>query len=271
MNDKYLLYTGALRVFNDFSQSTCENFNIEHDINNPKFEELRNQYPVIEIAGEGNDLSKATNIMRWIYDNILHCGGATNFNLIPKDPFSILNYSFGKDWENGGVYCGHKAIVFVECCRSVGLSAWVINGLPFSPHDFDNHVLAMVYINELAKWVLFDQSNNAYFTDKNGVALSPLEARYLFGIDEICVSEELQPFHKVHFIEKVESYKEYMAKNLFYIKFWTMNTLEFDLAGNETYYLIPLGFNVKEREIALEWFKGGKIHIVSQEQFVRIK
>jgi len=58
-----------------------------------------------------------------------------------------------------------------------------------------------------------------------------------------------------------------MAKNLFYIKFWEKNTLEFNLFENKTYYLIPLGFNVKERETALNWFNGQEIYIISQEQF----
>jgi len=265
------IYTGALRLFNDFSQSTCENFNLRYAKNSHNYEEIRNIYPVTNVAGKGSDFSKAVNLMRWVYDNVLHCGGATDFTLIPKDPVSILNYSYGKGWEDGGVYCGHQAVVFTECCRSVGLSAWAINGLPFSPHDFDNHVVAMVYIGELAKWVLFDQSNNAYFTDTNGNALSPLEIRYSFGIDKICVSKDLQPFHKVDFDEKVDSYKEYMAKNLFYIKFWEMNTLDFDLPGNDIFYLIPSGFDVKERECSLGWLKDESIHIISQEQFLSIE
>ena len=255
-----------MRVFNDFSASTIQDVKI-YNSESKSLELFREKYGIDKIAGDGTDFSKAVKIMRWIYDNVLHCGGCIDFNTIPKDPISIMDYSFGKDWDKNGVYCGHQAVVFAECCRSVGLEARVINGLPFSPCDFDNHVMVMAYLDELSKWVLFDQSNNAYFTDKNGVALSPLEARHLFGIDEILVSEDLQPFEKVLFKEKVDPYKEYIAKNLFYIKFWSYNTLNIDLPENRMYYLTPMGFDVKERETSLDWFNGQEINIVSEDQF----
>ena len=49
MNNEYLLLSGALRVFDNFSESINENFIIEHDVNNPKFELLRNQYSLLEV------------------------------------------------------------------------------------------------------------------------------------------------------------------------------------------------------------------------------
>jgi hypothetical protein len=282
MNNEYLLLTGALRVFDDFSKSSCPNFTIEHDVQNPKFELLRNQYSLLEIAGDGDDFSKAVNLMRIVYDNVLHCGGGADAD-IQGDPISIMEYSFGKG-RMPGIYCRQQAVVLTECCLAVGLIARTIHCLPFSPNDFDTHVVSMVYINELNKWVLFDQSNNAYFTDKNGIALSPLEARKLLGRDEVNVCENIQ--------RDVESYKQYMAKNLFYIKFWAKNTFGTDLVDNQTtYHLTPLGFDVKDREIAyceyaikncpeeikkgweeaLEEFGNQRIHVVSEEQFLRIK
>ena len=282
MNNEYLLLTGALRVFDNFSASDCENFVIEHDTTNPNFELLRNQYSLLDVAGNGNDFSKAINLMRWVYENVLHCGGGDEVE-IQRDPISILDYSFGKG-RVPGIYCRHQAVVLTECCLAVGLTARTIHCLPFSPNDFDTHVVSMVYINEMKKWVLLDQSNNAYFTDNNGNALSPLEARHLLGRDEIGVSESIQ--------RELGSYKQYMAKNLFYIKFWAKNTFGTDLVENQTtYYLTPLGFNTKDREIAyceyaikncpieirkgwedaLDEFTKQQIITVSEEQFLRIK
>ena len=281
MNNEYLLLTGALRVFDNFSKSSCENFTIEHDVNNPKFELLRKQYSLLEVAGNGNDFSKAVNLMRWVYENVLHCGGGAEVE-IQSDPISILEYCFEKG-RMPGIYCRKQAVVLTECCLAVGLKARTIHCLPFSPNDFDSHVVSMVYINELNKWVLFDQSNNAYFIDKNGMPLSPLEARKLLGQDEIYVCENIQ--------REVNSYKQYMAKNLFYIKFWAKNTFGTDLIENQiTYHLAPLGFDAKSREIAyceyaikncseeirkgweeaLEDFKNQQINAVSEEQFLRI-
>ena len=282
MNNEYLLLSGALRVFDNFSQSSCDDFVVEHDIENSKFELLRNQYSLLEVAGNGNDFSKAVNLMRWVYDNVLHCGGGADVD-IQRDPISILEYSFGKG-RVPGIYCRHQAVVLSECCLAIGLTARTIHCLPFSPNDFDTHVVSMVNINELNKWVLFDQSNNAYFTNKDGIALSPLEARKLLGRDEVFVCENIQ--------REVDSYKQYMAKNLFYIKFWAKNTFGTDLIENQTtYHLTPLGFDAKDREIAyceyaikncpeeirkgwyeaLEGFKSQQVNTVSEEQFFRIK
>ena len=149
--------------------------------------------------------------------------------------------------------------------------------------DVDTHVVSMVYIREMSKWVLFDPNNNAYFTDKDGIALSPLEARHLLGRDEACVAGTPT--------DNSDGYKQYMAKNLFYIKFWAKNTFGTDSAENQTiYFLAPHGFDVKGREIAyceyaisinpIEYRKGWEDYLeeireqqvitVSEEQFLRI-
>ena len=281
MNNEYLLLTGALRVFDNFSQSSCDNYIIEHDVKNPGFELLRSKYHVLEIAGGGNCFSKAINLMQWVYDNVPHCGGGGEVD-ISKDSVSILDYSFGKG-RLPGIFCYHIAIVFTECCLASGLIARTIHCKPYSPNDVDTHVVSMVYINEMNKWVLFDPNNNAYFTDKKGVALSPLEARHLLGRDEIyvCGAPKDQP----------DWYKQYMAKNLFYIKFWSINTFGTDLIENQkVYFLAPLGFDTKGREIAyceyaikinpveytkdwvdyLDKLKEEHIITISEEQFLRI-
>lgn len=280
MNNEYLLLTGALRVFDDFTQISYDNYIIEHDMKNPKFELLRSNYNILEIADKGNDFSKAIKLMQWVHDNVRHCGGGREVD-ISKDSISILDYTFGKG-QVSGIFCYHIAIVFTECCLAAGLIARTIHCKPFSPNDVDTHVVSMVYINEMNKWVLFDPNNNTYFTDKNGIALSPLEARHLLGRDEIYVSGSLQ---------ELDWYKQYMAKNLFYIKFWAINTFGTDLIDNQKiYFLAPAGFDVRDREIAyceyaininpiefrkgwenyLEEIKTQQIAKVSEEQFLRI-
>lgn len=71
MSNEYLLLTGALRVFDDFSQSNCDNFIIGHDVNSPKLDLLRSNYNVLEIAGSGNDFSKSIKLMEWVHWNIV--------------------------------------------------------------------------------------------------------------------------------------------------------------------------------------------------------
>jgi hypothetical protein len=287
----YLVHIGALKVFNDFSYSNCKNFSIRHDISNNQYLKLKEQYNIKEIAGNEDDFSKTTNMLRWVHDNVLHNGGTKDVEFIPKNSLSILDYSFGKGVEFG-VYCRLQAIVFTECCLSLGLVARTIHCLPFNPNDFESHVVSMVYINDLKKWVLFDASNNAYFLNKDGIPLSPLEARKNLGNDDIIVNSDLWPHNNTDINLKIKNYKNYMAKNLFYIKFSKNNTFGTDLVKNQkTYYLIPCGFDVQNREIAyceyairnspehlkddwmdhLEEFKNQKINIVSKEEFLRIE
>jgi len=281
MNDEYLLLTGALRVFSDFSQSSCYNYTIEHDLNNLKFDLLRSKYSILDVAGNGNDFSRATKLMQWVHDNVVHYGGGREVDL-SKDSLSILNYTFGKG-RVPGIFCYHIAIVFTECCLASGLIARTIHCKPFSPNDVDMHVVSMVYFNELGKWVLFDPNNNAYFTDKDGVALSPLEARYLLARDDIYIFGCKE--------KTLEWYKQYMAKNLFYITYWANNTFGRNSAENQkVYFLTPSGFDVRDREIAyceyaikinpVEYRKGWEDYLniikeqqiikVSEEQFLRI-
>ena len=81
-----------------------------------------------------------------------------------------------------------------------------------------------------------------------------------------------------------------MAKNLFYIKFWAKNTFGTDLVEDQKmYYLAPLGFDVRDREIAYheyaiknapveyrkEWIislngiKAQQMIMVSEDQFLK--
>lgn len=281
MNNEHLLLTGALTVFDDFSESNYGNFHIIHDMENPQFETLRAQYGLLEVAGNGNDFSKAVNLMRWVYENVLHCSDGEDVD-IQRDPLSLLGYAFGKG-RMPGIYCRQQAVILTECCLAVGLTARTIHCLPFSPYDFESHVVSMVFIGELGKWVLFDQSSNAYFTNTDGIPLSPLEVRALLGRHEALICPNLQ--------RNANEYKQYMAKNLFYFKFWAKNTFGTDLIQNQVaYHLFPQGFDVKGREIAyceyaikncpkeirkgwedaLDDIKNQQINAVSEEQFLCI-
>jgi len=280
-NENYRLLTGALRIFGNFSYSDYNNYVIEYDHKHMDYQLLIERYNLHKIAGNETDLEKSINIMRWVSNNVLHNGNNNDIENIKCDALSILNYSFGKGIEFG-LICRHQAIVFTECCLSIGLKAKTIHCLPFSPYDFESHVVSMVYLKELNKWGMFDPTNNAYFMNDKGIVLSPIEARYYLSIDRIEINNDIK--------KNTDYYKRYMAKNLFYIKYWAINTLGTDLIDNQkTYYLIPFGFNVKEREICycqyaientsgtnknswkreLEKLKFSDINIVSEMQFLK--
>jgi hypothetical protein len=289
MDEYYFLYAGALKVFCDFSFTNYKNYQIIHDKENMKFERLRKKYPIEKVAGKGSDFECSKNIMKWLYDNIWHNGKNPDKENIKRDPILALDYSFGNGYEKGLV-CRHQAALFTECCLAVGLTARTIHCLPFSPYDIESHVVSMVYMREMKKWILLDTTNNAYFINNQGIPLSPLEARYYLSIDDININNELQPRNKTEYEIKANDYKKYMARVLFYFEYSAINTYGTDglVKNQKTYFLIPKGFDVKNRELLYcqswmsynkdsKWLRERKlmiknknINIVSEKQFLKI-
>jgi hypothetical protein len=240
MQNDYSIYTGALRVFHDFSSgSNHEDYSFSYDFAAPRYEYLKSKYSIDRVAGNGSELEKALRLLRWCSQNVLHNGGTKDVEFIQKTSGDILDYAFGKGREYG-VYCRLQAIVFTECCLALGIKSRILHCLPFSPNDFDSHVVSIVYISDMAKWILLDAGNHRYFTDSENNILSPMEVR-----------ERLASGGDIKCNEDDDPYKEYMAKNMFYFKSLKYNTYGSDLLKDqETVYCIPAGFDVLGREVA---------------------
>lgn len=260
MNSKYRIFAGELRVFQDFSCSNVKDLSFVYDFNNENFNILKLRYPIVDIAGKGDDLSKALNLLRWVYDNTWHEGNK-DFSFLKQDSLSILDYCFGKGPEFA-INCLLHAIVFTECCLAIGLKARTIGCFPLSPYDFDNHVVSMVFVPSRKKWVMLDADTNAYFLDSNGHILSPWEARETLAKNgKIVINTDIDPksnksLRAKSLRAKIAEYKEYMAKNLFYIACSRINTFGANLGeSQETLYLAPKGLNIAERELANRHFR----------------
>ena len=154
MHNDYDLYTGALRVFHDFgaSNNSIEDYSFSYDFNSPQYEYLKSKYHIDSVAGNGSELEKALKLLKWCSQNVLHNGGTKDVEFIPKTSGDILDYAFGKGREFG-VYCRLQAIVFTECCLALGIKSRILHCLPFSPNDFDTHVVSIVYIPDLSKFM----------------------------------------------------------------------------------------------------------------------
>lgn len=238
MNNAYYTYIGAMRVFHDFNCQTNE-YAFSYDYNASGYEKLRTKYRIDRIAGNGSELDKALNLMQWCSENVLHNGGTKDVEFIPKTSVDILDYAFQKGREYG-VYCRLQAIVFTECCLALGIKSRILHCLPFSPYDFDTHVVSMVYISDMGKWIMLDASMNRYFVNSDKTILSPMEVRNKLSYDD-----------NIECNVPDDNYKMYMAKNMFYFKSPQRNTFGADLlTGQKTIYCIPSGFDVLEREIA---------------------
>ena len=235
MAEKDLLL-GALRVFSFFDGATDIKFS--YNFKCPEYDELINKYNLLNVIGNGSTLEKVIRLMEWCSQNVLHNGGTKDVEFLEKNSLSILDYSFQKGSEFG-VYCRLQAIVFTECCLALGIKSRILHCLPFTPYDFETHVVSMVYIEEMNKWIMIDAGNGRYFLDEKNIILSPLEVRKKLGNKQFITCNVPD-----------ERYLLYMAKNLFYFKSLQINTFGADLViGQESIYCVPTGFDVMEREI----------------------
>ena len=175
--------------------------------------QVREFFSLDEIAGEGDEISKILNILRFVHDSIRHDGG--NYALCEFDAIDIYNYhkSTGK-----GVNCRHLAITLNEMYLSMGFYSRYVTCMPKDPNDQDCHVINAVWSSQLKKWIWVDPTFYAYVMDENGTLLGINEVRErLIDSRPLVLNEDANWNHKSK--QTKEYYLEnYMAKNLYYIE-----------------------------------------------------
>ena len=81
----------------------------------------------------------------------------------------LLAYSFQN--QEHGINCLNKAKILAESCLALGIYARRVFLYPFSPYDFDSHVVCEIYEEKLRKWIMLDPTTDGYLS---GVVFSPL-------------------------------------------------------------------------------------------------
>jgi len=246
------IYTGLLKAFPlPAEKHDYINFSFVHE--HPKFDMLKSNYPIVDIAGNGDDFSKATNLLHWVSDNIYHKGDYSGS--ISANALDYLDYSFGKD-SSYGINCVGLSTVLSECLLSIGIKARKVFIMPCSPYDGDNHVVAQAYIKEMGKWVMFDPTLNAYISNEKGEYLSLLELRnHLADQTPVFFNKEAKYNDNEWTEESAKANIEYLAKNLFYFQMSEISTCSesSDPTGslqNRLISLCPHGFNPKQIRIS---------------------
>ena len=117
--------------------------------------------------------------------------------------------------------------------------------MPFSPYDFDNHVVAEIYDRTLEKWIMLDPTTDGYFIDEGKTPLSLLEMRSKFANAEfitfVLSTDSLKDVRKLR-VKHLDT-TMYICKNLFYFKIEQYSTF-----GEKDKFLhfIPLHYSVKK-------------------------
>ena len=217
---QFRLYTGLLRLYDEFDPLPDERApSFQYECSHPELERLREKYQLDRIAGAGDDWSKAVNLMKWVAEHTSYRGDITSAlpevcKSLPMNAIGLLDYSFEKG-RDCGINCYMHAIVLTEACLSVGLKSRIVSLNPVNPHDYDNHLVNVVWCANFSKWVMVDSSYSAYLRDAGGGVLNPWEVRDLLCRHKIITCNDELVYDGVK--HNAEDYLRYLAKNLFYM------------------------------------------------------
>ena len=237
------VYSGIL-----FHNQEFENGNMEQNIYEfqcPEFEELRSKYHLVEVVGKGSEFARAKRLLHYLAPRLTHSSWYDNH--IACNALRLLEYSF--DNPEQGINCLNKSKILVECCLALGIYARRVRIMPFSPYDFDNHVVAEIYDQTLEKWIMLDPTTDGYFIDEAGTPLSLLEIRSKFANAEfttfVLSTDSLKDIHKLR--AKHIDTNMYICKNLFYFEVEQYSTF-----GEKDSYLqfVPLNYAIKRTRLA---------------------
>ncbi|MDR3272825.1 MAG: transglutaminase-like domain-containing protein, partial [Flavobacteriaceae bacterium] len=226
----------------------------ENAQNSPKFiyesadadnlKNVREYFKLDSIAGNGDEISKILNLLRWVNKNIVHDG--SNSANCEFDAIDLYNYhkSTGK-----GVNCRHLSTTLNEMYLALGIKSRFVVCLPKDSTDTDCHVINSVYSNDLKKWIWIDPSFNVYMKDENGSFLGIEEVRGRFINNQpVIISDEIN--HNGETYTK-EDYKNYMAKNLYWLQCPAESKFNVESRyrkSSEIYVsLVPTGFDPFEK------------------------
>lgn len=237
------IYRGILFNHQKFESGNAQEMIYEFDC--PEYVELRNKYDLVNIAGKGSDVVRAKRLLHYLAPRLTHASWYDNH--VECNALRLLEYSLNNPEQ--GINCLNKSKILVECCLALGIFARRVVIMPFSPYDFDNHVVAEIYDRTLQKWIMLDPSMDGYFIDDTKTPLSLLEMRSKFANAEfitfVLSTDSLKDIQKLRTKHLVTNM--YICKNLFYLQVEQHST--FGAKGNFLHF-IPLHYSVKKSKQA---------------------
>jgi hypothetical protein len=260
IDHQFRLHCGLLRLYDEFESSpdtAAPTF--QYECSHPELDRLRNKYQLDQVAGTGNDWSRALNLLTWMTAHVHHRGNITSAlpevcKSLSMNSLGLLDYSFEKG-QDRGINCYMLAIILTEACLSVGLKSRIVSLNPLNPYDYDNHLVTIVWCAHFSKWVMVDPSYNAYLRDAEGEALNPWEIRDLFCRHKLAVCNDELAHNGAKY--GPGDYLRYLAKNLFYMQSPTFSGFNSATTSSQPWLtLSPKTFDVCKREAYnMKWRK----------------
>lgn len=240
--DKLSIFCGIL--FHNQQFAPGRDVPVEYDLSCPEYVELKEKYELEKISGKGSDFSRAKRLLHFLSPRLSHASWYDNH--VPCNALDLMDYSF--DDPQHGINCLNKSKILAECCLALGIYARRVIIMPYSPYDFDNHVVTEVYDRRLEKWIMLDPTTDGYFIDENKMPLSVLEIRHRFANDEfvtfVSSTDRLMDIERS--CEKNAGTNAYICKNLFY--FYVERQNRFGL-GDRWLTFSPLHFSGRQCDV----------------------
>lgn len=210
---------------------------------NPNLVILRKTFNLDSIAGKGNEVSKVINMLYWIHNLVPHDGNHGNPTV--KNALSMIAVC---KQEKRGLNCRGLATVLNECYLSMGIKSRFVTCLPKDSLNIDNdcHVINMVYINSLKKWIWIDPTFCAYVMDEKGQLLGLQEVRERLINDKTLIINPDANWNRLNSESKEYYLNYYMAKNLYRLECATSSEYDIEtrIPGKALNYveLLPLEY-----------------------------
>jgi hypothetical protein len=192
------------------------------DANAPELVNLRKQFNLDSVAGTANDTSKLKRLLYWAHNSVKHDGNRGNPN--SKNAVDLIAVC---KKENRGVNCRMMATIYRDACQAEGFTTRIVTCMPKDTADFDCHVITVVWVKSLNKWVWMDPTFNAYVKDDKGTLLNIEEVRERLVKNMPLVLNNDANWNNIQKKTKAEYLDYYMTKNLYWLKCSTKS--EWDL------------------------------------------
>ncbi|PZR28466.1 MAG: transglutaminase [Citrobacter freundii] len=210
----YLYILKKAGAFNNNDQRPLPAFTYQ-PASAPELVALRQAFKLDSIAGQGNESSRVLNLLHWIHELIPHDG--QHENPVVKNAMSMIAIC-KKDVR--GLNCRGLATVLNEAYLSMGFKSRMVTCMPKDSLgvDFDCHVINMVYLPSLKKWIWADPTNDAYVMNEKGELLGIEEVRQRIIEDKPLIVNPTANWNHKESTTKDKYLYNYMAKNLYILQ-----------------------------------------------------
>ncbi|QGH34475.1 hypothetical protein GI584_10740 [Gracilibacillus salitolerans] len=188
------------------------------EFSNENLRKLRTKYDLDAIAGTGSEIDQILKLIAWVHKRLTH--GSMSHHEV-NHALHILELA---DQEEISANCYVIATVLNEVLLSMGYKSRRVQCFPYDAYDLDSHVVNIVYISELNKWICVDASWNRFVTDENGNLLDLQEFRNRLSKNEKILVNGKSDTQT----EESSFYLGYMSKNLFWFLCPAISEYNFD-------------------------------------------